>query len=73
MLNLIKLKKLKLHKIESIVIDEADEMLGDEDSLNDVREIVSHCPSEAQISFFSATEAPILSELHRWFGVDVEK
>ena len=73
LLNLIKLKKLKLHKIESIVIDEADEMLGDEDSLNDVREIVSHCPSEAQISFFSATEAPILSELHRWFGVDVEK
>ena len=73
LLNLINLKKLKLHKIESIVIDEADEMLGDEDSLNDVREIVSHCPSEAQISFFSATEAPILSELHRWFGVDVEK
>ena len=73
LLNLIKLKKLKLHKIESIVIDEADEMLGDEDSLNDVREIVSHCPSEAQISFFSATEAPILSELHRWFGVDVER
>ena len=68
-----KLKKLKLHKIESIVIDEADEMLGDEDSLNDVREIVGHCPSEAQISFFSATEAPILSELHRWFGVDVER
>lgn len=73
LLNLINLKKLKLHKIESIVIDEADEMLGDEDSLNDVREIVSHCPSEAQISFFSATEAPILSELHRWFGVDVER
>lgn len=73
LLNLINLKKLKLHKIESIVIDEADEMLGDEDSLNDVREIVGHCPSEAQISFFSATEAPILSELHRWFGVDVER
>ncbi|AYC10467.1 DEAD-box ATP-dependent RNA helicase CshC [Ligilactobacillus salivarius] len=73
LLNLINLKKLKLHKIESIVIDEADEMLGDEDSLNDVREIVGHCPFEAQISFFSATEAPILSELHRWFGVDVER
>ncbi|QIG36898.1 ATP-dependent RNA helicase YfmL [Ligilactobacillus salivarius] len=73
LLNLINLKKLKLHKIESIVIDEADEMLGDEYSLNDVREIVGHCPSEAQISFFSATEAPILSELHRWFGVDVER
>ena len=73
LLNLINLKKLKLHKIESIVIDEADEMLGDEDSLNDVREIVGHCPSEAQISFFSATEAPIFSELHRWFGVDVER
>lgn len=73
LLNLINLKKLKLHKIESIVIDETDEMLGDEDSLNDVREIVGHCPSEAQISFFSATEAPIFSELHRWFGVDVER
>src|SRR5699024_2408902 len=73
LLKLINKKKLKLHKSECIGIDEEDEMLGDEDSLNDVCDIVGHCPSEAQISFFSGTETHIISKLHRWFGVDVEK
>src|SRR5699024_12476691 len=68
-----KLKKLKHNNTEDIIIDEEDEMVDDENSINDVREIIGHCQYEAQISFFSATEATILSELHRLFGVDVEK
>lgn len=73
LLNLIDMKKLKLHLVDAIVIDEADELLGQSESLKDVREIVSHTKADSQLSFFSATDAPILSELHRWFGVDVTR
>lgn len=70
LLNLINDKKLKLHKLEAIVIDEADELLGEAETLADCREIITHAPRTAAVSFFSATKAPILSELHRWFGIE---
>lgn len=55
---------------ETIVIDEADELLGEAETLADCREIITHAPRTAAVSFFSATKAPILSELHRWFGIE---
>lgn len=70
LLNLINDKKLKLHKLEAIVIDEADELLGEAETLADCREIIAHAPGEVTVSFFSATKAPILAELHRWFGIE---
>lgn len=69
-LNLINDRKLKLHKIEAIVIDEADELLAQAETLSDCREIVSHAPREASLSFFSATKAKILDELPHWFGIE---
>ncbi|MCR1901605.1 DEAD/DEAH box helicase [Ligilactobacillus apodemi] len=70
LLNLINDKKLKLHKLVAVVFDEADDLLGEKETLADCREIISHAPGETSLSFFSATKAPIFSELHRWFGVE---
>ena len=52
LLNLINDKKLKLHKLEAIVIDEADELLGEAETLADCREIITHAPRTAAVSFF---------------------
>lgn len=70
-LNLIEERKLKLHLMQSIIIDEADDLLTG-DTLETVRSIVSQAPADVQLGFFSATETPILHELNKWFGQDVE-
>lgn len=70
MLNLVDEKRLKLHNLEAVVIDEADEMLSQEETLEDCRRLVSCAPSDVQLAFFSATQTPVLGELHRWFGVN---
>ncbi|MCZ0702186.1 superfamily II DNA/RNA helicase [Natronobacillus azotifigens] len=51
---LIKQKKLKMHQVESIVLDEADQLFVPEhrDNLSD---IIKSTPSERQIVLFSAT------------------
>lgn len=72
LLNLCQDKKLKLHQLEAIVIDEADELLSQAQTLADCRKLVEKAPQTASVSFFSATKAPILDELHRWFGVTPE-
>lgn len=72
LLNLSQDKKLKLHQLEAIVIDEADELLSQAQTLADCRKLVEKAPQTASVSFFSATKAPILDELHRWFGVTPE-
>ena len=69
-LELIEERKLKLHKLMSVVIDEADEMLEQKESMTMVREILSHAPARLQLVFFSATNAPIFKEFHHWFGVE---
>lgn len=71
LLSLANDKKLKLHTLTSIVIDEADELLGQEQTLTTCRELVSKAPAETQLAFFSATKNQILDELHKWFGVEV--
>lgn len=73
LLNLINDKKLKLHLLKAIVIDEADELLGQAQTLNDCRKLVSFASTDVQLAFFSATKAPILDELTKWFGVTVKE
>lgn len=71
MLELAEAKKLKLHKLQSVVLDEADELLTEE-TLISCRALISHGPARVQMCFFSATKTKILDELPRWFGIDIE-
>ncbi|WP_057737537.1 DEAD/DEAH box helicase [Liquorilactobacillus uvarum] len=71
MLELVEAKKLKLHKLQSVVLDEADELLTEE-TLISCRALISHGPARVQMCFFSATKTKILDELPRWFGIDIE-
>lgn len=70
MLQLIEQRKLKLHKVIAAVIDEADEMLQAKESMDTIRNILGHAPSELQLVFFSATKAPVFNEFHQWFGIE---
>lgn len=70
MLQLIEQRKLRLHKVIAAVIDEADEMLQEKESMDTIRDILSHAPSEIQLIFFSATKAPVFNEFHQWFGIE---
>ena len=54
-LELIRMKKLKVQKVGTVVVDEADRMLFGE-SLDTVREVIDSLPSKPQLVFVSATE-----------------
>ena len=54
LLDLIKRKALKLNQIESLILDEADEMLN-MGFLEDIESIISRVPEERQTLLFSAT------------------
>ncbi|HIX02043.1 MAG TPA: DEAD/DEAH box helicase [Candidatus Ligilactobacillus excrementigallinarum] len=69
-LELVEQRKLKLHHLMTAVIDEADEMLQEQESMTTIRKILSHAPAEIQMVFFSATKAPVFNEFHRWFGIE---
>ena len=61
LLDLIKRKALKLNNIETLILDEADEML-DMGFVDDMEEIMRNLPAERQTLLFSATmPRPILS------------
>lgn len=70
LLELIDQRKVKMHKLQTIVIDEADKLLTDE-SREMTRDVVRRAPGETQLAFFSATKIPVLDELPKWFGVPV--
>ena len=53
--DLIAMKKLKTHAIQSVVVDEADRLLADE-SLASIRTILYATPRTRQVVFVSATE-----------------
>jgi len=54
--DLIERRALKLERFNMVILDEADLML-DMGFINDIKEIISHLPSERQSLFFSATLA----------------
>ncbi|GKS80549.1 helicase [Ligilactobacillus pabuli] len=71
-LSVINEKKLKMHQLTACVIDEADQMLADEESLALCREIVGHAKADVQVAFFSATDSKNLTDVHHWFGIEPE-
>ncbi|WP_439001797.1 DEAD/DEAH box helicase [Pediococcus damnosus] len=72
MLSLIHESRLKLKDIQTIIVDEADELLTG-DTLDEVREIVMASPTDVQLGFFSATQTHTPKELETIFGVDIEE
>jgi superfamily II DNA/RNA helicase len=70
-LNLVNERKLKLHRLVAMIIDEADELLVDE-TLGEIQQIVGQSDSETQFGFFSATTTPVLDDLENTFGLPVE-
>ncbi|WP_245823072.1 DEAD/DEAH box helicase [Lactobacillus terrae] len=67
--DLVKAKKIKLATVQTVVVDEADEMLNST-KLQSVRELLSDMPEDIQLTFFSATANDIFNDMKKWFGVD---
>lgn len=61
---------LKLGHLQTLVIDEADDMLQD-DTLAVVEDIERATPLSTQLAFFSATMSPVLNQLNVMFGRDI--
>jgi superfamily II DNA/RNA helicase len=63
---------LKLHTLQTIIVDEADELLRDP-GLDQVRALTMAAPGDVQMGFFSATASPMLAQLDKWFGIEVTR
>lgn len=61
-MELIKQKKLKMHEVKTVVLDEGDQLLVPEHS-ETVRNIVKSTLKERQVLLFSATLSPIIEQL----------
>ena len=61
---------LKLGHLQTLVIDEADDLLQD-DTLAVVEDIERATPLSTQLAFFSATMSPVLDQLNVMFGRDI--
>lgn len=61
---------LKLGHLQTLVVDEADDLLQD-DTLAVVEDIERATPLSTQLAFFSATMSPILDQLSVMFGRDI--
>ncbi|MGM9891871.1 DEAD/DEAH box helicase [Limosilactobacillus sp.] len=61
---------LKLGHLQTLVIDEADDLLQD-DTLAVVEDIERATPLSTQLAFFSATMSPVLNQLNVMFGRDI--
>lgn len=64
--DLISRKKIKLQKIDTLLVDEADELLTDH--LNGIRSLINRLTSSLQLAFFSATKIPLFEDLKIWFS-----
>lgn len=62
MLDLINRRVLKLGEVETIVLDEADQML-DMGFVNDIKQIMSNVPAERHTLCFAATMSPTIESL----------
>ena len=68
-IDLINRKCLKLDQVETVVLDEADQML-DMGFMNDIRLIMSHVPAERHTLCFAATMSPTIEALIKNFLKD---
>ena len=68
--DLIARKKIKLQHIDTLLVDEADELLTDQ--LDNIRSLINRLNSSLQLAFFSATKIPLFKDLHTWFASDFE-
>lgn len=71
LLDLIKRKALRLNKIETLILDEADEMLN-MGFLEDIEAIIAHVPEERQTLLFSATMPDAIRRIGVKFMKDPE-
>lgn len=62
-------KKLKVHQVKTVIFDEADHLLQEE-QLKTVKEILSKVPGRRQLAFFSATSNEKMKTLSEWFNID---
>jgi superfamily II DNA/RNA helicase len=59
---LIKMKKLKMHEVGTIVVDEFDLMIGNE-HINNIRQIIKSTMADRQLLFFSATLSDVTDQV----------
>lgn len=69
-LHMLDNRHLKLGHLQTLVIDEADDLLQD-DTLAVVEDIERATPLSAQLAFFSATMSPVFKDLDVMFGRDI--
>lgn len=62
MIELIDQRKLKVHEVDTIIIDEADALL-DEEHIGQTKQFVKKLPGRAQVALFSATVPDTLAGL----------
>ncbi|WP_373748482.1 DEAD/DEAH box helicase [Jeotgalibaca porci] len=67
MLELANQRKLKLHTVKTVVLDEADYLLQPE-HMDNLREFIKKMPGQRQMAFYSATDSENLREVSRWFN-----
>ncbi len=65
-MDMIKRGKLKLDKLSSLVLDEADEMLR-MGFIEDVEWIIEQCPEDRQIALFSATMPDVIKRVAKQY------
>ncbi|WP_268912690.1 DEAD/DEAH box helicase [Lentilactobacillus sp. SPB1-3] len=63
--------KLNLHELDSVVIDEADNLLSEE-TLDPIRDMVDMAPDDVTLGLFSATRNDVIDHINRWFNQDIE-
>ena len=61
-------RKLKLHQVQTLVLDEADYLLAQE-HLEQTRSFIKKCSSQRQMICFSATKNEILESIHQWINM----
>ncbi|MBM7713060.1 DEAD/DEAH box helicase [Siminovitchia sp. FSL H7-0308] len=69
---LIQMKKLKMHEVKTIVLDEGDELLGKE-HLDDVRRVVKSALNDRQLLLFSATALQDPDQVTAMLGREPER
>ncbi|MED4728742.1 DEAD/DEAH box helicase [Aneurinibacillus migulanus] len=70
--DLIEKKKLKVHEVKRLVIDEADQML-ESGIIREVEAVVQRTPRSRKVSVFSATISPLVEEWGRKWSEEEPK